>query len=297
VANAPISPDEIRREVVHAIFLEDRFFEVMALKGGAALLAHSIGTRASLDVDVSLRGDFEEADFDSFEDAGRTMLRALERHFAELGHGVFDYKFERKPSHVTVEEVPEHWGGYMASFKLADAQQLDEFGPTEMRRRAIEVSPNGKRTFKIDISRREYVGEPVEIETEGNTWRVYTPSLLLYEKLRALCQQHPSYSATTGHRPRRRPRDLLDIYEIVDKYGRAPDSPESLRRELRACFDAKAVPLELLLSIGDDDTRDFHREGWEGVADTTARKLEPYEHYHGFVAELAREFYSTATAG
>lgn len=287
-----LTPDQARREVVHAIFLDDRFFEVMALKGGTALVALSIGSRASLDVDLSLRGDFDEAEFENFEEAGEVLRRSLETHFNELGYQVFDYKFDRKPSHVALDEVPAHWGGYMASFKLTDPAKF-EGGLEKARVTALEISPGGKRTFKIDISRREYVGEPLELEVGTGTWRVYTPSLLLCEKLRALCQQHPRYAASIGgmSRRKRRPRDFLDIYEIAVKYGRLPaGGAEALRSELRACFEAKRVPLNLLLTLGDDETRDFHREGWDGVADTTARELEPYEHYHAFVTEIAREY-------
>jgi hypothetical protein len=54
--------------------------------------------------------------------------------------------------------------------------------------------------------------------TDGYTVYVYTPLMVIYEKLRALCQQVEYYSThiVSTHR-RGRARDFFDIYSILEK--------------------------------------------------------------------------------
>lgn len=85
---------EIRRIVIIALFSDDELMEQFVLKGGNALdLIHRIGTRSSVDVDISMPGDFTD-----LEDARRRIFRALRERFDAAGFVVFDETFEPKPS-------------------------------------------------------------------------------------------------------------------------------------------------------------------------------------------------------
>jgi predicted nucleotidyltransferase component of viral defense system len=52
---------EIRRWVIAGMLSDDTLFQRLVLKGGNAIsLVYGYGTRASLDVDFSIEGDFDE---------------------------------------------------------------------------------------------------------------------------------------------------------------------------------------------------------------------------------------------
>jgi hypothetical protein len=70
-------------------------------------------SRSSLDVDLSLEGDFANPD-----EAGHRILQALVDRFAEAGLTVFDQQFSRRPARQNAGE--EKWGGYEVEFKLTE---------------------------------------------------------------------------------------------------------------------------------------------------------------------------------
>jgi len=52
---------EIRRLVIIALFSDDELMEKLVLKGGNALdIVHNIGTRTSVDIDLSIPDDFSD---------------------------------------------------------------------------------------------------------------------------------------------------------------------------------------------------------------------------------------------
>mgnify|MGYP000087180705 CR=1 FL=1 len=77
---------EIRRIVIIALFSDDELMEKFVLKGGNALdIIHSIGTRSSVDVDLSMSGDFAD-----LEDAKKRIFKGLRDRFDAVGFVVFD---------------------------------------------------------------------------------------------------------------------------------------------------------------------------------------------------------------
>jgi hypothetical protein len=57
---------EIRRTAIVALFSDDTLFELLVLKKCDALaLVYGLGSRASLDVDMSIDGDFKETTQDA----------------------------------------------------------------------------------------------------------------------------------------------------------------------------------------------------------------------------------------
>ncbi len=73
--------DEVRRFVITALFSDDALYEKLVLKGGNALrLIYNLGSRSSLDIDVSIEEDFVDLD-----DTRRRLFRALETRFELAG--------------------------------------------------------------------------------------------------------------------------------------------------------------------------------------------------------------------
>src|SRR5579862_5841707 len=111
---------EIRRIVITAVFSDDVLFEKLVLKGGNALdIVHGLGARASLDIDLSIEGDFENV-----EDAKGRLFRALSDRFGSAGYSVFDPWFEMKPPRPK-EGHPE-WGGYIIEFKIIERARREK---------------------------------------------------------------------------------------------------------------------------------------------------------------------------
>jgi Nucleotidyl transferase AbiEii toxin, Type IV TA system len=118
-----------------------------------------------------------------------------------------------KPKAIT-EDMKDFWGGYAVEFKLATKEIYEEFGadmPT-LRRRAINLGQGPK--FLIDISRYEYTADKQAVDFEGYVIYVYSPVMIICEKLRAICQQMPEYGPIIkrDRAGSARPKDFLDIY-------------------------------------------------------------------------------------
>ena len=105
--------------------------------------------------------------------------------------------------------------------------------------------------------------------------------MIAVEKYRAICQQHPRYTARTNKTGRA--RDLLDIHAVVT--SRTIDLGSDANRDLfRSVFTAKRVPFELLRDL--DGQREFHRSDWPSVEQSATGLLGSFDFYFDFV--LAR---------
>lgn len=268
--------DRIRQIAITGIFSDDELLDLLVLKGGVALyLIHRVGTRSSVDIDLSM-----DRDICSVEATGRRLRDAVTRRFAAEGLALFDYTFEARPS---IPDQDPRWGGYRAQFKLIDERKYRDFGNDleRMRREAEVVGPLHKRVFSIDISKHEFVGEPLAQELDHFTIHVYTLPMIAIEKLRAICQQMPSYSKNRTRRPRA--RDFYDIFVAV-REGVDLLAPQNLEL-VRNSFEAKEVELAMLARISDH--REFHRLDWPAVENSVAEGLRGFDYYFEFVAEQA----------
>lgn len=135
-----------------------------------------------------------------------------------------------------------------------------------------------ERTFTVDLSKCEYTEGKVEREFDSFTIFVYTPEMIVIEKLRAICQQMEAYEHR-GHR-NARARDFYDIYIAVTSYGINLCAKENIE-VLGHVFAAKQVPLALLTHIAEE--REFHRLDWPAVIASTEGSLEPFDFYFDFV--------------
>lgn len=270
---------EIRRTVIRALCSDDVLMERLVLKGGNALsLIYGVGGRASLDLDYSIEGDVE--DLTAFKARIDTVVA---KAFAQHGLAAFDQKLELRPLLRDGMTMHPNWGGYQYSFKLI-AQDLRgklQGDLQKMRSQAVEVSPGQKRTFTVDISRFEACPEKEAHEFDQLQLFVYSPAMLLAEKLRAICQQNPDYSLR-GH-PAPRARDFFDIHTIATKLG-VDGTTERFAELVRIVFSAKMVPLDYLKSVG--ESREFHRTDWPAVEASIAEKHEGYDVYFDFVLRL-----------
>ncbi len=280
--------NEIRKLVIIALFSDDDLMEVFVLKGGNAIsLVYGMEFRSSQDIDVSIATDFEE---DKLEEIKQKLSKALMRTFSEHGYKVFDITFSPQPV-VIDEEKKDFWGGYRLEFKIIDTKKHEALKANldDLRRQAIPLSPQHDKKFKVDISKHEYCDPKEPKDLEGHRIYVYTPVMVIYEKLRAICQQMEPYKEIVPtHQPRRRGRDFFDIYMIKENWYSPLDlfSSQNLAL-LESIFKCKMVPLELLKQIRDE--KEFHRLDFQSVKDTVTGdfELKGFDFYFDYVVDLA----------
>ena len=272
---------EIRRLVIIALFSDDVLLEQLVLKGGNALqIIHQVGTRASLDIDLSLQDDFEDLD-----DIRARIFKALKETFGAVGYVVFDEHFETTPPDSLPVKHPK-WGGYQVEFKLIEAAKFEAL-QRELegaRRDALVIGARQKRSFRIQISKYEFCDGKEEAEVEAHTVYVYSRAMIASEKLRAICQQMVEYPLTRFKTARA--RDFYDIHALVTEGGVDLAAPEN-QELVRQIFSAKDVPIGLLREVR--NYREFHRPDWPSVADSVSENLRDFDFYFDFVlAQIER---------
>ncbi len=265
--------DRIRRIAITAMFSDDALMDQLTLKGGNALrMIHGIGGRATLDIDLSM-----EADFDDFDAVKARVFQLLEDRFDSEGYVAFDLRFERRPPGSLPGDA---WGGYNIEFKAISKELYAEFegNRVQIRKRAETVGGDARQTtrFSIQISTFEYCGGRSRTELDDYTIYVYTLEMIAAEKLRAICQQLPSYPGRLH--PKARAKDFYDIYVMWD--SRAVDLKTSESHELvRNTFAAKEVPLDYLGTLSAPAVREFHRTGWPEVVESVTGELKSFDYY------------------
>ena len=268
---------EVRRLTIVALFSDDLLFEQLVLKGGNALsLVYDLSPRTSLDLDFSLENDFTDLD-----DTRNRIFNAIRERFASAGFVVFDESFEPKPQ-VPRPDQQAWWGGYELKFKLIEQAKYKALGGSleAIRRNALVVGPEQQRKFSVDMSKGEYCKGKVERELDSYTIYVYSPEMIVVEKLRAICQQMPEY--TQRIHPSPRARDFYDIWRVVTETSLDMAMPEIFEL-VQHIFAAKKVPLALLAKVSDH--REAHRPDWPAVVSAVAQELNEFDFYFNFVVE------------
>lgn len=276
--------ERIKRLAIVAMFSDDDLMERLVLKGGNALdFVWHLGTRASLDIDLSMEDDF---DLSELEKVRQRLDDGLQATFQPEGYRVFDVKLVPKPETLS-EELARFWGGYSLTFKLVESgRHVELAGDLEqLRRNAVLIGAKGR--FEIDISRFEYCRDKKAVDFDGYRIYVYTPEMLVCEKLRAICQQMPEYGPVVKRtRPgAARARDFLDIYTAIEQLKLDMLAPGNL--SLLCCiFQAKRVPLELLSKVVLHPVS--HRLDFEAVRATVKPgiALGDFDFYFGYVVTL-----------
>ena len=266
---------DVRRLAIIAMFSDDSLMDRLVLKGGNAMaLVYSIGGRTSLDVDLSIDGDFEDLD-----DARKRSFQGLRSSFDTAGYVVFDEVFEPKPAARGSGQYKD-WGGYVIDFKLIQRDRYEELrGDLEaLRRNAIVTGPLQRKTFRIELSKYEFCEGKTEAELDDYAIYVYTTEMIAIEKIRALCQQLPEYTARL-HKTARA-RDFYDIHALVAEARVDLSSSKNLELA-RNIFAAKHVPLELIPRIA--EAREQHRPDWPSVEASVTGTLRSFDYYFDFV--------------
>ena len=275
--------DKIKIWAIQAMFSDDELLEQLVLKGGNAMaLVHQISARASTDLDFSLRQDFS-GEIASVE--GR-ISRTLLDTFRSNGFEVFDFKMVERPRAVS-DDMKNFWGGYGVEFKLAMSEVFAAHSADleTLRRRAINLG-QGTR-FLIDISRFEYVAGKQLVDFDGYVIYVYSPEMIVCEKLRAICQQMPEYGPIIKRERAgsARARDFVDIFVLMNTL-KLDLTTESARETLVAMFEIKKFPLDFLSKV--PGTYEFHLAGYSSVQDTVSPEfqLKDFDYYFRYTLEL-----------
>lgn len=276
--------ESIKRMAIVAMFADDDLMDVLVLKGGNAMdIVHRVNSRASVDLDFSMENDLVH------EEALPRLQKALRSTFELNGYHAFDIRLSVRPGQMP-DELAGFWGGYLVEFKLISKERATEVREDleQMRREAIRLG-EGTR-FTIDISRHEYVEHKEVHELDGYMIYVYSPCMIVCEKLRAICQQLPEYGRIIQRKSSgtQRARDFVDIEALIKKFDIDLSAVQS-HSMVEQMFAAKRVPLSFLSKI--PSTRDFHELGYTEV--TAAMKpgvrIEPFEHYFDFVVHEIRK--------
>src|SRR6185312_9764774 len=130
-------------------------------------------------------------------------------------------RFSRRPGQPN-EKTADFWGGYLCTFRVIEKKKFDllDGDGDKQQRNAIIVQPNTSQVFEMEFSKFEYIGDKREIKVDNFSLYVYTPEMIVFEKLRAICQQLPGYAAIIGSfKSRARARDFYDIHLIMEMHG------------------------------------------------------------------------------
>lgn len=275
--------DSIKRLTLKALMSDDILMQGLVLKGGNALqLAYDLTNRGSIDIDFSIENEFSEKDFFRLENQFDYLLNTT---FNEKGIKVYDIKFILKPKSGSIKE----WKGYLLQFKLIKIDDFNRFKNdiNAIRRNSIKVNDNNSTIYTVDISAYEYVESSSKKEIEGIILRVYTPEMILFEKIRALCQTMILYkNIVKSARQKKRARDIYDIYLITQSFTRLNLDPELLKN----IFEAKKVPLNFLKNF--EELREQNRDDWNSVLQTisTTEELKSYDFYFDKILKLIEPF-------
>ena len=284
--------EQIKKLAVISMFSDDLLMERLVLKGGNALdLIHRISTRSSIDVDLSMDGDFQK---EEWEEIRRRVKTVLTQTFRDAGYEIFDLQIEEVPEGLT-PDLADFWGGYGVDFKLIENAKYSQFADDidQLRRNALAFNPGSSVKFTIDISKFEYTLGKEPKDLEGYRIFVYSPIMIVCEKLRAICQQMTEYGAVVkrNRAGASRAKDFVDIYTIMTTCALDPRLDES-RLLLAHMFEAKRVPLTLLDLI--PNYREYHRLSFPAVTATVKPdvELESFNFYFDFVVALVNDLHT-----
>ena len=197
---------------------------------------------------------------------------------------------EPKPRTIS-EKLKDFWGGYQLTYKVIEQEKYDAFDGDlgKIRKQAIAVGAKRTLSFKIDISKYEYCKTKKKVELEGNSIFLYTPSMIVYEKLRAICQQMEKYREIVDTNQRQRARDFYDINKVCESFPGMELNDQDNLEILKGMFAIKKVPIDFLRKI--KETREYHRPDFQTVQNTvTAKdKLESYDYYFDYVIRVVEK--------
>ena len=239
--------DDIRNTVVTSIFSNDDLLDILTLKGGNAMKLLSLTNRESSDLDFSIA----EGKKISKEVEGKRIEKQLNQSFEEIGYKVISFKFSDKPAKRR-PLTPPYWGGYQIQFSIISIDKFNNLNDKQKNNinAYAESIENGKKKIKIDLSFEEYTEPRIEAQLNEYTIYLYSPLMIVYEKIRASCQQLPEYKLSSE---KTRARDLYDIYTMLTYKKQMDLKEEVFNKEnfyiIKKMFELKNVDFSLMLKL------------------------------------------------
>ena len=277
----------LKRWAIMGVFADDDLMDLFVLKGGNALdIVHLLGSRASVDIDLSMAEDIDPL---TVTDIEAKLHRGLNLVFGENGYVAFDIEVKPRPRQISAD-VEDFWGGYRVTFKLIATEKRRLLGDDleRLRREALMIGGEGK--LQIDISKHEFIEGKEASDLDGYQIFVYPPMMIVAEKLRAICQQMPEYRKIVRTNVRARARDFLDIHATVERFALDLRQPE-FHDLVLSVFAAKRVPPSFLARI--NETKAFHEPDFVSVQATmhSKVKLRDFGFYFDYVCGLAESLH------
>ena len=261
------------------MFSDPDLVNLLVLKGGAAVdLIHHINARSSIDIDFSLPSTLPYED----DEAAEKLSAGLSDSLLKGGYQIIDFKLKKVPPGIS-PDLLAFWGGYKVEFKVVTCEDFNMYqsDPVKLSKLGLHFGAKGKMT--IDISMYEFCQDKIEAEIEGHRIFAYSKQMIICEKLRAICQQHPEYCKQTKSHSAARARDFVDIVMLQNTLDEDFVSEENLKM-LREFFQAKQVPLELMFQL--EETRILHEGDYQSVRDSSTVELENFDFYYQVVTAL-----------
>ena len=206
--------------------------------------------------------DFSKEELSSIKERLKNNFTDI---FGEHGYTIFDFKFYEKPKKQSPERAT-FWGGYSIEFKICKTENMGSLNIDALRRSAEVVAKKGGRIFSIDISKYEFCAPAEEEDLDGYTINIYTPAMIVCEKIRALCQQLPEYVINNGKSKKPRPRDFYDIYTIMKASNMSFDQIDIVVFE--EMFKIKKVDFSLLDIILSPEYYNYTKGDLQSLIDT-----------------------------
>lgn len=288
---------EIKKLVIKALFSNEYLYDSIVLKGGTALEILDLSGRSSIDIDLSLESDFDKDDLPKIESS---IHESLSIQFNTIDLDVFDVKLKESPKKLDESKIG-FWGGYDIEFKIHSMEKIKEFKEglidiDNLRRNSICLDSNHSKKFQIDISKFEFCNNKDKFDLDGCKIYIYTPIMLVYEKIRALCQQTDEYKNLHKVKISPRPRDFYDIYTILESdhldYIHDDLMLEDNLNMLKEIFKIKQVPLKLMEEVVNQ--REYHRSEFNKVENTVLdiNDLESFDFYFDYTTRLMSKIYN-----
>lgn len=278
--------ERIKKIALISLFSDDTLMNTFVLKGGNAInIIYGINNRASIDLDLSMEGDFY-----NFEEISTKIRNALISNFKDEKLQVFDIKLTKKPMNLN-DDMKDFWGGYCLEFKVIEISKYKELEKDidAARRNALVIGNNQEKKFTVDISKYEYCKAKKQIDLDGYTIYAYSPLMVVYEKLRAICQQMEAYRTLVKTNRRPRSKDFFDIYTILERWPSPIDIySEDNVEMLKEIFRIKKVPLSFLKDLEND--REFHRGNFSEVKNAVGSNIEirDFDFYFDYVVNKVK---------
>ncbi|MFA5292616.1 MAG: nucleotidyl transferase AbiEii/AbiGii toxin family protein [Phycisphaerae bacterium] len=272
--------EQIKKLAIISVFADDTLMKTLVLKGGNALdIVYKISPRASIDLDFSI-----ESEFDSLNEFLDRLSKSLEKIFSENDYIIFDIAIKEKPEQ-NKPNTPKFWGGYQLEFKIISKNDYVKHQENidALRKNATVVGPLQKRKFSIDVSKWEYCEHKQAFELENYTIYAYSPEMIVFEKIRAICQQMPEYVELIGQSYRTaRARDFFDIYTVLNHFTINLTTPNNIEL-LKRIFKQKGVGLGLIKNIR--NYKEYHREDFSTIQNTVKPNIElkAFDFYFDYV--------------